>query len=46
MPTRLEVLLQRRKSAAAGLVHKHSIANASVGITPAAVTQGESRLRR
>jgi hypothetical protein len=30
MPTRLEVLLQRRKSAAAELFHKHTTASASV----------------
>src|SRR5258708_37583989 len=36
MPTRLEVLLQRRKSAAAELLHRHIKANASAGIKPAA----------
>src|SRR6266700_1240531 len=35
MPTRLEVLLQRRKSAAAGLFQRHRTANASAGIEPA-----------
>jgi len=34
MPTRLEVLLQRRKSAAAGLFHRHIAASASTGIKP------------
>jgi hypothetical protein len=34
MPTRLEVLLQRRKSAAAGLFQRQRTANASAGIEP------------
>src|ERR1700738_5076358 len=45
MPTRLEVLLQRRKSAAAGLFHRHRNANASTGIKPA-VMRTENGLRR
>src|SRR5260370_33363472 len=36
MPTRLEVLLHRRKSAAAELHQRQSAANASGGIRPAA----------
>src|SRR5258705_12875905 len=36
MTTRLEVLLQRRKSAAAGPFHRHIAASASNGIKPAA----------
>src|ERR1700731_2404216 len=35
MPTRLEVLLQRRKSAAAGLFHRHRKASTSAGSKPA-----------
>src|SRR5882757_1958375 len=45
MPTRLEVLLQRRKSAAAGLFHRHRNASTSAGIKPA-VMRTESGLRR
>jgi hypothetical protein len=45
MPTRLEVLLQRRKSAAAELFHRHSTANASAGIKPA-VMRAENRFGR
>jgi hypothetical protein len=41
MPTRLDVLLQRRKSAAAGLFHRHITASASAGIKPA-VTRAEN----
>src|ERR1700710_2422235 len=35
MPPRLEVLLQRRKSACAALLHRHVTASASAGIKPA-----------
>jgi len=35
MPTRLDVLLQRRKSAAAELFHRHITASASAGVKPA-----------
>src|SRR5229473_1972742 len=45
MPTRLEVLLQRRKSAAAELFHRHITANASAGNKPA-VMRAEKRLGR
>src|ERR1700738_2291239 len=45
MPTRLEVLLQRRKSAAAGPFHRHRKASASAGSKPA-VTRAESGLAR
>jgi hypothetical protein len=45
MPTRLEVLLQRRKSAAAELFHRHITANASAGNKPA-VTRAEKGLGR
>src|SRR6266536_63167 len=34
MPTRLDVLLQRRKSAAAGLFHRQITASASAGSRP------------
>src|SRR6267142_44692 len=34
MPTRLAVLLQRRKSAAAELFHRHATASASAGQSP------------
>src|ERR1700722_13533506 len=43
MPTRLDVLLQRRKSAAAELLHRHTAANASAGSKPA-VMRGANRL--
>src|ERR1700738_3109440 len=45
MPTRLEVLLQRRKSAAAELFHRHITANASAGNRPA-VRRAEKGLGR
>src|ERR1700730_3529668 len=45
MPTRLEVLLQRRKSAAAEPFHRHRIASASAGTKPA-VTRAEKGLGR
>src|SRR5258708_8712547 len=45
MPTRLEVLLQRRKSAAAGLLHRHITASAATGTRPAAM-RVEKRLGR
>jgi hypothetical protein len=45
MPTRLEVLLQSRKSAAAGLLHAHVTANASIGIRPA-VMRAEREVKR
>src|SRR5260370_33223088 len=41
MPTRLAVLLQRRKSAAAELFHRHVKANASAGIKPGLRERGE-----
>src|SRR3569623_506324 len=45
MPTRLEVLLQSRKSAAAGLLHRQAAAKASAGIRPAImrVRRGDKR---
>src|SRR5260221_13791112 len=45
MPTRLEVLLQRRKSAAAGLFHRNITARASAGIQPV-VRRAENGLSR
>src|SRR5450756_1176751 len=45
MPTRLEVLLHRRKSAAAELFHRHITASASAGINPA-VRRAANRLGR
>src|SRR5690349_4268497 len=45
MPTRLEVLLQRRKSAEAGLFHRHRSSIASAGIKPA-VERSVDRLGR
>src|ERR1700756_2256018 len=45
MPTRLEVLLQSRKSAAAGPFHRHRKASASAGSKPA-VTRAANRLGR
>src|SRR5438034_1999067 len=46
MPTRLEVLLQSRKSAAAGLLHRQAAANASIGIRPAVMRAGRGEERR
>src|SRR3989442_15598965 len=46
MPTRLEVLLQSRKSAAAGLFHRQAAANASIGIRPAVMRAGRGGKRR
>jgi hypothetical protein len=46
MPTRLEVLLQSRKSAAAGLLHRHAAANASIGIRPAVMRAERGDERR
>src|SRR3954467_13894464 len=45
MPTRLDVLLQSRKSADAGLLHRHAAASASAGIRPAVMRAewGEER---
>jgi len=40
MPTRLEVLLQRRKSAAAELFHRHITASASAGSKPTVMRAG------
>jgi hypothetical protein len=45
MPTRLEVLLQRRKSATAGLLHRQITATASAGTGPAKM-KAEKRLGR
>src|SRR3954470_24867424 len=45
MPTRLAVLLQRRKSAAAGLFHRHMTASASAGSRPA-VKRAANRFAR
>src|SRR5580704_17239262 len=45
MPTRLEVLLQRRKSAAAELFHRDITTSASAGSKPA-VMRAENGLRR
>src|ERR1051325_6296641 len=46
MPTRLEVLLQSRKSAAAGLLHRHIPASASIGIRPAVMRAERGDKRR
>src|SRR6185312_2464045 len=46
MPTRLEVLLQSRKSAAAGLLHRQAAPNASIGIRPAVMRAGREDKRR
>src|SRR5689334_6553927 len=46
MPTRLEVLLQSRKSAAAGLFHRQAAANASIGIRPAVMRVRKGGKRR
>src|SRR3954467_947081 len=46
MPTRLEVLLQSRKSAAAGLLHRDAAANASSGIRPAVMRAERGDKRR
>src|SRR3954466_3474549 len=46
MPTRLEVLLQSRKSAAAGLFHRHAAANASSGIRPGVMRAERGDKRR
>src|SRR5439155_27238989 len=46
MPTRLEVLLQSRKSAAAGLFHRQAAANARIGIRPAVMRAGWGDKRR
>src|SRR5258708_1069574 len=45
MPTRLDVLLQRRKSAAAELFHRHGTGNPSAGSRPA-VRREENGLGR
>src|SRR3954462_13546366 len=41
MPTRLDVLLQSRKSAAAGLLHRPIAANANTGRRPAVRRAGK-----
>src|SRR4030095_3043225 len=46
MPTRLEVLLQSRKSAAAGLAHRHVAANGNIGIRPAVMRAEKGDKRR
>jgi hypothetical protein len=42
MPTRLEVLLQSRKSAAAGADHRQRMRMPSAGKRPAVLTRGET----